>query len=318
MKNCYTPSGYNDNNMGRANVPSNIFPKPSTGNPFGQFNPNGPFPNTRDFKKAYSEPVPMIEPINYNNQNNIIHNNISSSVLNETIVEYKINIDSLDRDIRLYPNPFNYIVKFNTLSSEYIGKSYFPAAPGPLINKELKNVKYIRLDNIVLPQYSNNKFSKKKDEYVLKNHLLDDRFVTLEIEELTDLNVYSSSESAVRLNPITGNSITPPKPFGLIIPDTRLGKYYYSGVPYNANKIYNPTDLGNIKKLSIKFYDSYGVPLGYDNLFTFKELEEAAIKGCPLPTCDVRHPLNKNIQNHLSFVIGISEAHINNLVKYEK
>lgn len=322
-------SGHNDNNLNRRYVPSNNYPPPSSGNPFNRFNSSTNTKQYNNFDQAYNGVPTMIDPINYANQNNLIHNNVGDSVLNESIVDYYLNIDSLDRDIKTYLNPFNFTVKFNTIAGGtmqtiekgQIKSTYFPSAPGPLINKEFRNIKYIKLDSIVLPQYSDIIYcsSEHKNIFNPDSYLVDDRFVTLEIDEITDCNrVYSSSDNGVRVDPITNQSIVPPKPFGIIFPDTKFGKHYYSGVPYNASKIYKSTDLGNIKRLTIKLYDSMGVPLNYDNLYTYDQLQTAAKAGHPISTCDLRHPLNKNIQLHMSFVVGVVEGHVNNNTKFER
>lgn len=312
------PFGYNDNNQGRQNVPSNIVPN-MQGNPFGRYNPitTNSIRSTQqfNFNKSFIPNEQVIEPIDYRNQNNLMHNNVGENVLNESVIEYKMNIDSLDRDIKTYLDPFNYVVKFN------IPSSVSATATGPLINKDFRNVKYIKLDSIVLPQYSNIMYCPKEKKYILApdSYLPDDRFVTLQITELTDDNkVYSTSDNGFRINPHTGESVIPPKPFGIIYPDTKLGKYYYTGTPYNSNTIYKSTELANIKRLSIRFYDSFGIPLHYDKLFTFDQLNEAYADGEPIPITDVRHPYNKNIQNHMTFIVGVVEGHINNNTKFER
>ena len=43
-------------------------------------------------------------------QNNTLYNNLNKDLLKESIIEVRLNIDSIDRDIEIYPNPFDYIV----------------------------------------------------------------------------------------------------------------------------------------------------------------------------------------------------------------
>ena len=71
----------------------------------------------------------------------LIHHNVSKNVYSEALQEYTIIIDSSDRDITKYPNPFSYRVKFNGL-------------PGTLdanIMKKFDYVKYIKLDTGIIP-----------------------------------------------------------------------------------------------------------------------------------------------------------------------
>lgn len=337
----YGPAGFNDNNFNRRRLPSNVYPPEGGmyGNPQNRFNQlttntqhnMKTLPSMSNFDQAFKTNNPMIEKIDYTNRNQLIHNNVGASVLDETVVEYRINIDSLDRDINTYTNPFNFVVSFNAPSGGSVrtevlkgGKlttvnDYFPGQPGPLINKEFRNVKYIKLDSIVLPQFSNNKKDEDGD-WILdpKSYLVDDRFVVLEIRELDDSHrIYSTSDNGYRIDPSTGKKLIAPKPFGIIFPDTKLGHVYYTGTPYNANKIFKNSYLGNLRKMSIKLYDSFGNSLEYDNLFTGRQLELAKQAGNPIPITDVRHPLNPKIQVHYTFIVGVVEGHVNTDTKLE-
>lgn len=72
---------------------------------------------------------------------NLIHNNISKNVFTEALQEYTIIIDSSDRDIGKYPNPFSYRVKFNGL----------PGSVDANIMKNFDYVKYVKLDTGIIP-----------------------------------------------------------------------------------------------------------------------------------------------------------------------
>lgn len=198
----YAPFGINDNNFNRRSMPSNIFPKDGglTGNPLGRFNPlstntqqlMNSAPIMSDFQQAFEPNRPIIEKLDYINKNNLIHNNIGENVLDEHIVEYRLIIDSLDRDIKFYPNPFSFTVQLNPISTsvvrheEYIddknkskGKktveTRFESEPPPHINKEFVNVKYVKLENIILPQFSKIRVKEEctkchKDEFEADSH----------------------------------------------------------------------------------------------------------------------------------------------------
>lgn len=45
-------------------------------------------------------------------KNNTLYNNMNNDLLKEELIDINISIDSKDRDIKLYPNPFSYTVKF--------------------------------------------------------------------------------------------------------------------------------------------------------------------------------------------------------------
>lgn len=339
--NNYGPSGYNDNNFNRRRMPSNQYPPNGgmLGNPFGQFNQLSTnemkmmqnLPSMSNFNESFSKKDTIIEPINYINQNELLHNNVGDQVLDEHVVEYRLDIDSLDRDIKTYPNQFNFTIQFSptpsgTVRTEVIENGQlktindrFQGAPRPHIIKEFRNVKYVKLDSIVLPQYS--KIVLEDGEYVVDedSFLVDDRFVALGITELTDSNIriYSTSDDSIRVTE-SGNILTPKRYFATIFPDKRLGQFYYVGTPYNGSKIFNNSLLGNLKKLTIQFYDSCGEQLKFNDQFSFNDIIQAEKDGVPLPLDDLRHPLNKKTQVYLSLIIGVVESQVNNNTQFEK
>lgn len=341
----YPPSGYNDNNFNRTKFPSNIFPIKGaiTGNPNGNFNPLSTnmqynmnnLPSMSNFRDAFEKTEPIIERIDYTNKNDILHNNIGNNVLDEHIVEYRVLMDSQDRDIRYYPDPFSYTVKFNPNAGgsiqheEYIDyknkskgtkivESKFAGAPSPVINAEFRNVKYIKLENVVLPQFSKLRKNKEGEyEFDPSSNLPTNRFVNLVIKELDCDRVYSTSDNVTRHDK-KGHCYTPPSPFAIIIPDKLLGLQYYAGIPYYGSKIYKNSLLGNVTQLTIQFYDCEGVLLKYNDLFTYDDLQQYEFDNNePLPKCDLRNPYNKRLQNHVSLIFGIVESQVNTNTKYE-
>lgn len=342
----YGPFGTNDNNFNRQRVPSNIFPPQGglTGNPTGQYNPltttmqrqwNNKTP-VSNFNESFQPNSPIVERLDYNNRNELLHNNIGQNVLDEHVIEYRIYIDSLDRDIKTYPDPFSFTVKFNSPGANVIQheepidykdrtkgtkivETRFEGTPCPHINKEFRNVKYIKLENIILPQFR--KLVLKPDgdggfEVDKESNLTNDRYVSLVIKELVMERYYSTSESATRISD-DGKLYTPPTPFAIILPDKYLGSFF-TGVPYYGSKVYKSSALGNIKQLTIQFYDSCGLPIKIDDLFTYDDLQQYEFdNGEPLPTTDLRHPLNKKFQVNLSFVIGVVESQINTDTKFD-
>jgi hypothetical protein len=187
----------------------------------------------------------------------------------------------------------------------------------PHINKQFKNVKYVKLENVILPQFSSLK--KKKNgtyEFDKDSHLVTEMYISLEIEELSDERIYTTGDSVTRL--IDGKSINPPTPFAIIIPDKLLGLNYYAGSPYYGSKIYKNSSLGNLSKLTIKFYDCFGKPLKYEDILTLDDLEQYEFdNGEEFPQTDLRNPYNKKIQNHISLIVGVVEAQVNTNTKFD-
>lgn len=110
-------------------------------------------------------PLGTIIPKNdINNPHNLIHDNVGETVMREDITEYTIYVESFDRDVTTYPDPFNYKIKFSPASdgmsrrpirknNKEIGseREYVKGDPQPHITREFKNVKYIRLNYAILP-----------------------------------------------------------------------------------------------------------------------------------------------------------------------
>ncbi len=309
----YGPFGVNDNNFNRQIFPSNNFIK--NGNHSGEINNHfDPMTTTTNsfanFSTAFPTTTPILDKLDFTNKNNVIHNNIAPTVLDEHIVEYRIMLDSVDRDIKCYPDPFSYVVKFNPVGSSSTRTSNneflkFDGSPKPHINKEFINIKYVKLENVILPQYSNIK--EKHGEYVFdsKSIIVTNMYNSLIIEELNNERIYTTSDTA-------------PVPFALFIPDKLIGTTYYSGTPYYGAKIFKNSLLGNITQLHVQFADSNGIPLKFDNLKTYDDLQQYEYdNGEPFPITDMQHPLNKKIQNHISLIFGVVECQINTNTKFD-
>jgi hypothetical protein len=311
----YGPFGVNDNNFNRQIFPSNNFVKNGdhSGEITNHFNPLTTTTNNySDFDKAFPDNIqPIIEKIDYTNKNNLIHNNIGSNVLDEHVIEYRVMIDSIDRDIKTYPNPFSYVVKFNPASSSTGLDSSgnfvrYDGSPYPHIGKQFNNVKYIKLENVILPQYSNIKYKDGEFVHDPNSIIVTNMYNSLVIEELSNERIYTTSQ-------------TNPNPFALIIPDKIIGTTFYSGTPYYGSKIYKNSLLGNITQLHIQFTDCNGVPLKVDNLYSYDDMQQYEYdNGVPFPVDDMRNPYNKKLQNHISLIFGVIECQINTNTKFDQ
>ena len=71
--------------------------------------------NLRDFsqnsfKDNFTDVKPELFMLDTKNKHNTLYDNLNDELLKETITEIRLNIDSHDRDIEIYPNPFEYVV----------------------------------------------------------------------------------------------------------------------------------------------------------------------------------------------------------------
>ena len=290
-------------------------------NPANQFNPMSTNqqrisqnnPGMNNFNQSYQPNNNMIPNIKYENKGGMIHNNMGEEILAENIKEYVIHLDSKDRDVTVFKDPFNYIVSFNKE-----GKSFYKqrkpdgtlithemtGAPAPHIGKEFENIKYIRLDRVMLPKYSIIKESGGGDydsfDETDTTSIFHDRFVMLKLKEIDNDSTYA-----------TNNTIE--QSFGLIFPGTAVGNNFFFGDPINAEKQFKQSSLGKISRLSVEFCDSEGTPLKITGL-----TNASATVADPLDSAqtDFRSPTHKLIQNHITLVIGVVEAEQNVTANY--
>lgn len=310
-------------------------------NPFNNFNNITPNMQNRNmmgynasrFNNAYVQNPTFIPQQDFTNKKNMLHNNLKNNVKDEHIVEYIVHIDSRDRDIGAYKDPFHYVVHFNPASSriykEYnkdgtITENVLKGPPKPHILRAFKNVKYIKVDNVCLPRYkiikkdigdSYSGFETSTDE----SNLYDDRFIELRIDELKHTKVLATNSHAQ-------------DSFGLIYPDKLISSNFYFGAPFFMSKVYNDSQLGNISRLTISYYDSYGNPIRissvdnngenpnsdpYEDVITRDPDDLTNDATVSVDVSDLRHPLNKKTQNYISLRIGVVESQQNINTKFE-
>jgi hypothetical protein len=279
-----------------------------------------------NYDTCMTNATPILKKPDYSYKNNTIVENLSDTLNRETIIEYRLNIDSGDRDVDIYPDPFQYVVTFgpvvnsninsviqrdelktnlrnqNTYNSRNKKKSQNGSFEdnellynlendllvnydntlkkifNPYITRDFINVKFIRLDNIVLPRFNalkinydwkytnkkNNCVKYVKDDYErlidceisyeryipdpnICSTLLTDRFIMVSIKEIRN-------NQNLATNIINTNSFT-------VFPDKPTGLMYWRGNPYYAVRIYDDSQLGNITKLTFEFYNSDGTQL---------------------------------------------------------
>lgn len=359
--------------------------------------------NLRNFsqfgiEKNFETHKPIMFMPDTKNKHETLYDNLNDNLLKESIKEYRLNIDSIDRDIRIYPDPFNYIVSLGPVTNSGINssvartdlkqdlryelknqkkkhldikKNYLEqeerryqdltntnqdltdAIPSeiflfdnpkaikeytvnlersfnPYIIRDFKNVNYIKLDCAVIPKYtsicinecwdfcrkSHHKKNFFKDEYerikdyiILNNRYipderneynpLGDRFVQIYIKELQNTRNFGT-------NPTTDKSF-------LLIYDKTLGALYLKLIPYSATKVYKESLLGNITKLSIQFYDSWGEPLKINSSCIDYEINQ-------ISNTELIDPSNYDINKYLTEMRGERKLkstinHFNEIIK---
>ena len=93
-----------------------------------------------NFNKAYEQNKPLIDPTDFKNKNNVLHNNLNDDLLHERIVEYNVIIHSKDRNKTQFPSPF------------YLKTSFGNTNNTPNVTLDLTNVKYVTLNTVTVPR----------------------------------------------------------------------------------------------------------------------------------------------------------------------
>lgn len=108
----------------------------------------------------------------------------------ERLSQYGINIDSVDRDVNIFPNPFKFNIIFN-------GDRY---SNQPVIQKKFKDIKYIKLESITIPdQYSITKLALALDtDYTTIHTYLNTNYSTLKNNDSFNL-VLTAGSTAVTI-----------------------------------------------------------------------------------------------------------------------
>lgn len=213
------------------------------------------------------------------------------------IREYSIMIDSKDRNYQIYPNPFQYQVRFGPISS--------CADVTPIINNSFANVRYIKLEKIVMPFYN----CVTPDEDGLKINVL--KPITNNSYTVLSLGSEYSNENYLSTNDVLGDS------FATIYFDQKQNMTHYLGQAPNGIKWFPRSNLGRINRFDIRFADPYGDLLNCPHLD--KSILSDMYCRCEDPEGDdytdcfkhnIRHPLNPIFQHHLYFKIGVVQDNI--------
>lgn len=164
-----------------------MFNSNSYNNNYSYNNPNGAFPQTlgnpNSFQNNFNLNHSIIEQQQNNNLHNTMHDNLHDNIKNEFIKEYQITVDSNDRNILTYPNQFAFRLSMGSNS-----------AVEPVINRNFRNVKYVKIDSIILPTKSD--LTDDDDNEITT---INERFIMLKlngINQTSQLGTNTNTNSA--------------------------------------------------------------------------------------------------------------------------
>jgi hypothetical protein len=256
--------------------------------------------NMYNYNSAYQQNTPLIEHQQFQNNRLLLHDNCNSDLLAQNIMEYYINIDSNDRKMDTYPNPYNYVVSFKPLGksrdSRYKTKKggvivhetiEYDETPGPVIIRNFKNVKYVKLDRVILSRHHIVKFVINQTIHVDNNNNIIETDIDRKVSrkkiskkdqdydhdsELCDVCccddcccVLCNSTKYVLLkvkeletyHTYATNTLSSDNSFVLYV-DKTLGTNNNMWFPTYGSCVYPTSLLSNIDRFTIEFFDMHG------------------------------------------------------------
>jgi hypothetical protein len=277
------------------------------------------------------DPKTMFNNNNFVNKGDIMHNNLKDILLNEEIREFSVMIDSKDRNYQIYPDPYSYEVRFNPrpkYKEKVNGKLVVHEEPAPVINENFENVRYVKLDSIILPYF--NKITKTKNLKNTEDNYSDDDskenssegWVVNSRRPTTDnlytvLSIGNGGNNNYNDNNYRSTNDVLSDSFAIIYYDSKINGSHYMGYTSNGIKIYPQDQLGKIDKMRINFLDPYGNNIRCSHLD--KNIKSNCECNCEDSDGDedtdcfihnLFHPLNPIFQHHIQLKIGVVEPRL--------
>lgn len=247
-----------------------------------------------NYNSSFQQNSPMINRDTWHNTNGLMHNNVAEHVLLDSIIDNYILIDSDDRNINAYCDPFSYVVSFKPLGKSVVHKTktrkdgtvdytktIYEETPAPNIMRSFKNVKCITLDNVILSKFCLKKFVIDQTLTIVGTAITPTTTLT-HISSKERINLADSSQCPVCLKSLCVCVFFDRyKYIVLKIKELELNRIYATNTTLssnsfvlyvdktlgNSNNIWKPmcgicefpsSQLGNIDRLSIDFFSKSG------------------------------------------------------------
>lgn len=275
-----------------------------------------------NFNQAFMPNQNLIPQRDVKNYGNLIQNNVNDNILSEIISEYTVHVDSKDRDITIYPNPYSFVVSLGGFSSNKTKDANgnpitVTGVPNPRIDMNFRNVKYIKLKYLMLPRYLVYNRAEIVDgsgyEYTIPNNgsttiLSNYRYLLLKIKEIKNDKLYSTDDSKNDCFIIYRDSNY----------SDAVSDLWFATQPV---KIFYDVGLKNLSKLTIQILTPNGdeLRLQYsgDNSGNIQYDEvNGIINDETTPSSDFYSNFGENIQTSMEFELGVCENQLNNQKNY--
>lgn len=222
-----------------------------------------------NMNNAFNVPQQMIEQQDIVNRGGVLHNNLGDKLVSEHVIDYKIHINSYDRNTTKYPSPFHFMIPFGGQISNSTNSKE------AVIERKFKNVKYLTLDSIILPTA----LTVDSSQIDITNELYDiypinsplnptaEPASTLKILNnhkyllLTITNDMQGNQTIAN-NKTLGTSSLYDKETIILVADYLIGMDSRVWKPFHNSRIIFPnSQLANINNLSFKITDGNGTEL---------------------------------------------------------
>lgn len=224
---------------------------------------------------------PILFSTNFAKQIPLLHENIPDNVLRPIIKEFTIVLDSIDRDVEKYPNPFEYTVNIGPLVqqriTEYLRDSkgdvirdgitgnflttdVIVPTPGPIIKNQISWLKYIRVIQGILPR-SHGAIELDKD-----------RNTQVHIKELTG-----------QIGPYKFSTNDELSDTAAILSDYNILNENFFLALNAGSAVYYDETIRELKRLTISFKDSFGKQLSYPYLKSCACCNKKCTNTCCMP-----------------------------------
>lgn len=311
-----------------------MFNSNSYRNTYSYNNPNGAFPQTlgnpNSFNNFNTTQHSLIEQQQNNNLHNTLHDNLNDNIKAERIKEYQITIDSIDRNINIYPDPFSFRLTMSPTSSSTIirdgnKKEIITSFDSPNINRNFRNVKYIKVDSVIMPKFYDLKEveieNEDNEEQKLTEFVEDEdkdttkeRFILLRFSNI-------SNTTTIGTNDVSNNHSI------LLYPYKQYNSSFSLFKPVNMNTnivCVSDSNLININNVEFSFYDGQYNKIEFSNkkisVDENNEEDDEQISEeeqiLNEKNNDMRNPLNISKQVVINMRIGVIENNMNTEVNY--
>jgi len=279
------------------------------------------------FPTAFNPNEIVIPRMDYTNKGGVVDNNLGVDLHNESVVENLLVISSSDRNTTKYPDPFKFDVILGGASSStestispsgvYTTTTY-SGAPDPKIQTDFKNVKYIRIDDVILPDTNVVLIDADPpaDQYTMST-ADDDLFekqrgIVLRIEEIANNRIWT-----------TGTL----KSYDTILYiDYEMGLDHKYWKPTHGLRTYPTSKLINLRKLSIRLLNdegeeiqvlgkSLGPPITYTSFNIPATLATLNPDLFPVQYANLVRT-NRQMQSIYEIMVGVIDNELNTLVKF--